>query len=183
MANVELELTVIGNLTDMPELRFTPSGAAVANFTIAHTPRMFDRQANEWKDGTTTFMRCAVWREQAENVAQSLQKGMSVIAQGRLKSRSYQTKEGENRTAMELEVAAIGPNLERATATVAKAGRSNGGGQAQGGGQQAASGQHGTWGGGHNAQAAGGQQGGDPWANNSTANAGGWGGNDDSVPF
>ena len=181
MANVELELTVIGNLTSDLELRFTPSGAAVANGTIAHTPRQFDRQANEWKDGTTTFLRFNVWREQAENAAQSLTKGMAVIAQGRLKSRSYTTKEGEDRTVMELEVSVIGPSLERATAVVHKAGR-NGSQQAASGGFSGNTGQS-QQGGGWGAQQATQPAGGDPWANpNSTANAGGWG-NAEESPF
>lgn len=119
MAN-ETFLTVTGNLTSDPELRFTTNGAAVANFTIASTPRKFDRQSNEFKDGETLFMRCSVWREAAENVAESLQKGMAVIAQGRLESRSYETKEGEKRTVTELAVDEIGPNLRRATAQVTK---------------------------------------------------------------
>ena len=107
----ETTITVIGNLTNDPELRFTPSGSAVANFTIASTPRTFDRQSNEWKDGETLFLRAAVWREAAENVAESLTKGMRVIVSGRLKSRSYETKEGEKRTVIELEVDEIGPSL------------------------------------------------------------------------
>ena len=119
MAN-ETVLTVTGNLTSDPELRFTTNGAAVANFTIASTPRKFDRQANEFKDGETLFMRCSVWREAAENVAESLQKGTAVIAQGRLESRSYETKEGEKRTVTELAVDEIGPNLRRATAQVTR---------------------------------------------------------------
>lgn len=110
----ETTITVIGNLTNDPELRFTPSGSAVANFTIASTPRTFDRQSNEWKDGETLFLRAAVWREAAENVAESLTKGMRVIVTGRLKSRSYETKEGEKRTVIELEVDEIGPSLRYA---------------------------------------------------------------------
>ena len=143
-------ITIIGNLTADPELRFTPSGAAVANFTVASTPRMFDRQTNEWKDGETLFMRCSVWRDAAENVAESLQRGMRVIVSGRLKSRSYETKEGEKRTVVELDVDEIGPSLRSATAKVNKTQRGGGGGF---GGQQ------GGWSGG------GQQQGGDdPWA-------------------
>src|SRR6476620_516965 len=110
----ETTITVIGNLTNDPELRFTPSGSAVANFTIASTPRTFDRQSNEWKDGETLFLRASVWREAAENVAESLTKGMRVIVSGRLKSRSYETKEGEKRTVIELEVDEIGPSLRYA---------------------------------------------------------------------
>ncbi|SES28131.1 single-strand binding protein [Pedococcus cremeus] len=145
-------ITVIGNITGDPELRFTPSGAAVANFTVASTPRAFDRQSNEWKDGETLFMRCSVWRDAAENVAESLQRGTRVIVTGRLKSRSYETKEGEKRTVIEMEVDEVGPSLRYATAKVNKTQRGGGGG---GGGSQ----QGGGW--------SGGQQGGqqeDPWA-------------------
>ena len=124
----ETVITVVGNLVDDPELRFTPSGAAVANFRIASTPRTFDRQANEWKDGDTLFLGCAVWRQAAENVAESLQRGMRVIIQGRLKSRQYETREGEKRTVYELEVDEIGPSLRYATAKVQKMNRSGGGG-------------------------------------------------------
>ena len=136
-------ITIIGNLTADPELRFTPSGAAVANFTVASTPRMFDRQSNEWKDGETLFMRCSVWRDAAENVAESLQRGMRVIVSGRLKSRSYETKEGEKRTVVELDVDEIGPSLRSATAKVkqdpawtAEASAAQQGGGWSGGGQQ-----------------------------------------------
>lgn len=126
----ETIITVVGNLTADPELRFTPSGAAVANFTIASTPRTFDRQTNEWKDQEALFLRCSIWREAAENVAESLTKGQRVIAQGRLKARSYETKEGERRTSMELDVDEIGPSLRFATAQVNRNQR----GQQQGGG-------------------------------------------------
>ena len=119
-------ITVIGNLTADPELRFTPSGAAVANFTIANTPRTFDRQTNEWKDLDTLFMRCSIWREAAENVAESLTKGMRVIASGRLVQRSYDTREGEKRTVTELQVEEIGPSLKNATAKVTRAQRTGG---------------------------------------------------------
>jgi single-strand DNA-binding protein len=146
-------ITVIGNITGDPELRFTPSGAAVANFTVASTPRQFDRQSNEWKDGETLFMRCSVWRDAAENVAESLQRGTRVIVSGRLKSRSYETKEGEKRTVMEMEVDEVGPSLRYATAKVNKTQRGNAGGFS-GGGQ----GGQGGSGGGY-----GGQQE-DPWA-------------------
>ena len=148
-------ITVIGNITGDPELRFTPSGAAVANFTVASTPRQFDRQSNEWKDGETLFMRCSVWRDAAENVAESLQRGTRVIVSGRLKSRSYETKEGEKRTVVEMEVDEVGPSLRYATAKVNKTQRGGGGGGGFGGGGQ----QGGGW--------SGGQQGGqqeDPWA-------------------
>ena len=123
-------ITVIGNITGDPELRFTPSGAAVANFTVASTPRQFDRQSNEWKDGETLFMRCSVWRDAAENVAESLQRGTRVIVSGRLKSRSYETKEGEKRTVIEMEVDEVGPSLRYATAKVNKTQRGGGGGAA-----------------------------------------------------
>src|SRR5690348_16249577 len=136
----ETTLTVIGNLTDDPELRFTPSGAAVANFTVASTPRTFNKQTNAWDDGETLFLRCSIWRQAAENVAESLTRGTRVIDSGRLKARSYETREGEKRTVMELEVDEIGPSLTWATAKVTRASRSGGGtgGRFGGGGQQAA---------------------------------------------
>ena len=124
----ETVITIIGNLTNDPELRFTPSGAAVANFTVASTPRNFDRQSNEWKDGETLFMRCSVWREAAENVAESLTRGTRVIVSGRLRSRTYDTKEGEKRTVVELEVDEVGPSLRYATTKVSKTSRGSGGG-------------------------------------------------------
>ncbi len=127
-------ITVVGNLTGDPELRFTPSGAAVANFTVASTPRTFDRQSNEWKDGDTLFMRCSIWREAAENVAESLTKGTRVIVQGRLVQRSYETREGEKRTVVELQVDEVGPSLRYASAKVTRAQRSGGGGFSGGGG-------------------------------------------------
>ena len=120
--------TITGNLTSDPELRFTPSGAAVANFTVASTPRIFDRQANEWKDGETLFMRCSVWREQAESVAESLRRGTRVIVTGKLKSRSWDDQDGQRRTVIEMDVDEVGPSLRNATAKVTKAER-NGGGQ------------------------------------------------------
>ncbi len=132
----ETVITVVGNLVDDPELRFTPSGAAVANFRIASTPRTFDRQTNEWKDGEALFLSCSVWRQAAENVAESLQRGMRVIVQGRLKQRSYETREGEKRTVIELEVDEVGPALAFATAKVTRASRSGGGGGYSGGGGQ-----------------------------------------------
>lgn len=119
--------TIIGNLTADPELRFTPAGAAVANFTVASTPRTFDKQANEWKDGEALFLRCQVWREAAENVAESLSRGSRVIVTGKLKSRSFETREGEKRTVIELEVDEIGPSLRYATAKVNKANRGGAG--------------------------------------------------------
>jgi single-strand DNA-binding protein len=120
-------ITVVGNLTDDPELRFTSSGAAVANFTVASTPRFFDKQTNEWKDGDALFLRCSIWRQAAENVAESLSKGARVIVQGRLKQRSYETREGERRTVYELDVDEVGPSLRYATAKVSKVTRSGGG--------------------------------------------------------
>ena len=124
----ETVITLVGNLTADPELRFTPSGAAVANFTVASTPRTFDRQSNEWRDGDAMFINCAVWRQAAENVAESLQKGMRVIVQGRLKSRSYETREGERRTVFEIDVDEIGPALRYATARVTRTSGGGGGG-------------------------------------------------------
>lgn len=201
----ETVITVVGNLTSDPELRFTPNGAAVANFTVASTPRMFDRQSNEFKDGETLFLRCSVWREMGENVAESLQRGTRVVVQGRLKSRSFETKEGEKRTVMELDVDEVGPSLRRATAQVTKNERSGGGfsgggnfgGQQQGGGsQQGGFSQQQSSGWGNNPQQGnpnqgGSQQGGqrqggysqgnnapanDPWASSSPQGGnGGWG--------
>jgi single-strand DNA-binding protein len=153
-------ITIVGNLTNDPELRFTPSGAAVANFTIASTPRTFDRQSNEWKDGETLFMRCSVWREAAENVAESLTRGTAVIAQGRLQSRSFETREGEKRTVVEMQVDEIGPSLRRATAKVTKAQRGGGG---FGGGSGGGSNSGGGWGG-SGGSSGGGQPVDDPWA-------------------
>lgn len=130
----ETIITIVGNLTDDPELRFTPSGAAVANFTVASTPRAFDRNTQEWVDGEAMFLRCSIWRQAAENVAESLMRGMRVIVQGRLKARSYETKEGEKRTVFEVEVEEIGPALKFATAKVTRATRQGGGGGGQSGG-------------------------------------------------
>ena len=129
----ETVITVVGNLVEDPELRFTPSGAAVANFRIASTARTFDKQTNEWKDGDALFLSCSVWRQAAENVAESLLKGMRVVVQGRLKQRSYETREGEKRTVVELEVDEVGPSLKYATAKVARVQRSGGGGGYSGG--------------------------------------------------
>ncbi len=129
----ETVITVVGNLVDDPELRFTPSGAAVANFRIASTSRTFDKQTNEWKDGDALFLSCAVWRQAAENVAESLTKGMRVVVQGRLKSRQYETREGEKRTVFEIDVEEVGPSLKYATAKVARVQRSGGGGGYSGG--------------------------------------------------
>ena len=164
-------ITVIGNITGDPELRFTPSGAAVANFTVASTPRTFDRQSNEWKDGETLFMRCSIWRDAAENVAESLHRGTRVLVSGRLKSRSYETKEGEKRTVVELEVDEIGPSLRYATAKVNKAQRGSGGNQGgySSGGTSGGGGQEDPWATGPSGgqqsrpQSSGGQDGG--WGN------------------
>ena len=154
----ETVITVIGNLTADPDLRFLPSGAAVANFTVASTPRTFDRQSGEWKDGDALFLNCAVWRQAAENVAESLRKGMRVIVQGRLRQRSYETQAGERRTVVELEVDEVGPSLRYATASVTRSsgGQSSGGGQSYGGGQGGQGG-YGSQGGGYNRNS-GGQQ-------------------------
>ena len=188
----ETTITVVGNLTDDPELRFTPSGAAVAKFRIASTPRTLDRQSGEWKDGEPLFLACNVWRDAAEHVAESLQRGARVIVQGRLRQRSYETREGEKRTVYELEVDEIGPSLRYATAKVQKMSRSGGGGGgfgASGGG-----------GGGGNRPAPSGNSGGgggnstsfdDPWATAAPAAPGGTGASaarssssfDDEPPF
>jgi single-strand DNA-binding protein len=173
-------ITVVGNLTADPELRFTPSGAAVANFTVASTPRTFDRQSGEWKDGEALFLRCNIWRQAAENVAETLTRGARVIVQGRLKQRSFETREGEKRTVIELEVDEIGPSLRYATASVTKASRGGGGG-GYGGAPNGGGG--GGYGGG------GGQSGGDdPWASapvagSSGSGGGSGGGYDDEPPF
>ena len=164
----ETILTVVGNLTADPELRYTQNGLAVANFTIASTPRTFDRQANEWKDGEALFLRASVWREFAEHVSQSLQKGSRVIAQGRLKQRSFETQQGEKRTVIELEVDEIGPSLRYATAQVTRttgggAGRSSGGNQGGGGFGQPQQVAEQPWGQPQPQPQAGGQQGGDVW--------------------
>jgi len=156
----ETIITVVGNLTADPELRYTQNGLPVANFTIASTPRNFDRQANEWKDGEALFLRASVWREFAEHVAGSLTKGMRVIATGRLKQRSYQDREGNNRTAIELEVDEIGPSLRYATAQVTRAAGGSGGGGSFGGG-----------GGGGQARPA--QVADEPWSTPGSANGGG----------
>ena len=136
----ETVITVVGNLTADPELRFTPSGAAVANFTVAATPRTFDRQSGEWKDGEALFLRCNVWRQPAENVAESLTRGMRVMVSGRLRQRSFETREGEKRTVVELEVDEVGPSLRYATAKVNKVSRGSGSGGFGGGGGSAPSG-------------------------------------------
>ncbi len=165
-------ITVIGNLTSDPELRFTPSGAAVANFTVASTPRTLDKQSGEWKDGEALFLRCNIWRQAAENVAESLTRGARVVVQGRLKQRSFETKEGEKRTVVELEVEEIGPSLRYATAKVNKVSRGTGGGG----------------GGGFGGGGGGGQSGppaDDPWGSAPPAGGGGGGGGgfSDEPPF
>ncbi|MFF9770206.1 single-stranded DNA-binding protein [Streptomyces sp. NPDC053086] len=179
----ETVITVIGNLVDDPELRFTPSGAAVAKFRVASTPRTFDRQTNEWKDGESLFLTCSVWRQAAENVAESLQRGMRVIVQGRLKQRSYEDREGVKRTVYELDVDEVGPSLRNATAKVTKTAGGGRGGQGGQGGYGGGGGQGGgSWGG----SPGGGQQSGgapadDPWATGGAPaggnqGGGGWGG-------
>jgi single-strand DNA-binding protein len=192
----ETVITLIGNLTNDPELRFTPSGAAVANFTVASTPRTFDRQSNEWKDGETLFMRCAIWREAAENVAESLTRGTRVVVTGRLQSRTFDTKEGEKRTVIEMQVDEVGPSLRYATAKVNKTSRggSGGGGGFGGGGNSGggnSGGGGGGWGGGSGGNSGGSapQQQDDPWATGpsgggSASGGGGWGGaSNDDPPF
>ncbi|MGV9294933.1 single-stranded DNA-binding protein [Amycolatopsis sp. NPDC003676] len=171
-------ITVVGNLTSDPELRFTPSGAAVANFTVASTPRTLDRQSGEWKDGEALFLRCNIWRQAAENVAESLTRGARVVVQGRLKQRSFETKEGEKRTVVELEVDEIGPSLRYATAKVNKVSRGGGGGgDFGGGGGGGFNGGGGNRGGGGNSAPAD-----DPWGSAPPAGGGG-GGFSDEPPF
>ncbi|MFF4405151.1 single-stranded DNA-binding protein [Streptomyces sp. NPDC001262] len=178
----ETVITVVGNLVDDPELRFTPSGAAVAKFRVASTPRTFDRQSNEWKDGESLFLTCSVWRQAAENVAESLQRGMRVVVQGRLKQRSYEDREGVKRTVYELDVEEVGPSLKNATAKVTKTtGRGGQGGQGGYGGGNGG-GQGGGWGSGPGGQQGGGAPADDPWAtgapsgNQQGGGGGGWGG-------
>ncbi|MDI3420544.1 single-stranded DNA-binding protein [Streptomyces luteolus] len=181
----ETVITVVGNLVDDPELRFTPSGAAVAKFRVASTPRTFDRQTNEWKDGESLFLTCSVWRQAAENVAESLQRGMRVVVQGRLKQRSYEDREGIKRTVYELDVDEVGASLRNATAKVTKTSGRGGQGGYGGGGQQGGGG-GGGWGGGPGGgqqQGGGGAPADDPWATGAPAGGGqqgggggGWGG-------
>ncbi len=169
----DTNITVVGNLTADPELRFTPSGAAVANFTVASTPRIYDRQSGEWKDGEALFLRCNIWREAAENVAESLTRGARVIVSGRLKQRSFETREGEKRTVVEVEVDEIGPSLRYATAKVNKASRSGGGGGGGfGGGSRPAA---------PAAPQSSGAPADDPWG--SAPASGSFGGGDDEPPF
>jgi single-strand DNA-binding protein len=181
----ETTITVVGNLTDDPELRFTPSGAAVAKFRIASTPRTLDRQSGEWKDGEPLFLACNIWRDAAEHVAESLQRGARVIVQGRLRQRSYETREGEKRTVYELEVDEIGPSLRYATAKVQKMSRSGGGGggfgSGGGGGNRPQQPSGGGGGGGNSASFD------DPWATAAPASSSGGGRSsssfDDEPPF
>ena len=191
----ETTITVVGNLVDDPELRFTPSGAAVANFRVASTPRTFDKQSNEWKDGEALFLSCSVWRQAAENVAESLQRGMRVVISGRLKARSYETREGEKRTVFEIDVDEVGPSLKYATAKVTKTSRSGAsqgsqGGFAAGGDDPWASqgsgggGNSGSWGGQQGAgQAAGQSTGQQAPANDPWATGGSPGGSSEDPPF
>ncbi|WP_165984623.1 single-stranded DNA-binding protein [Streptomyces sp. YIM 98790] len=176
----ETVITVVGNLVDDPELRFTPSGAAVAKFRVASTPRTFDRQTSEWRDGEPLFLTCSVWRQAAENVAESLTKGTRVIVQGRLRQRSYEDREGVKRTVFELEVDEVGPSLRYATTKVSKSSGRGGQGGGFGGGQ---GGQGGGWGSGPGGGQGGGAPAGDPWATSAPAEGGqgggaggGWGG-------
>ncbi|MBF6255176.1 single-stranded DNA-binding protein [Nocardia farcinica] len=171
-------ITVIGNLTADPELRFTPAGQAVANFTVASTPRVFDRNTNEWKDGEALFLRCNIWREAAENVAESLTRGARVIVSGRLKQRSYETREGEKRTVVELEVDEVGPSLRYATAKVNKASRGGGGGGGFGGGGGGYASDRSGGGGSRSGPAED-----DPWGSAPAAGSFGGGRMDDEPPF
>ncbi|WP_019144023.1 single-stranded DNA-binding protein [Aeromicrobium massiliense] len=180
----ETIITVVGNVTDDPELKFTPSGAAVANFTVASTPRTFDRQSNEWKDGDTLFLRCAAWRQLAENVAESLQKGQRVIVTGALKVRQYERQDGSKGTSVEMNVDEVGPSLRYATAKVTRISRSDsgqggfGGGNGGGFGGNNAGGGQGGFGGGQQAPAA------NPWSTQPAApQADAWGGSNDEPPF
>lgn len=170
----DTQITIAGNLVDDPQLRYTPTGQAVANFRIASTPRWQDRATGEWKDGDSLFLSCNVWRQAAENVAESLQRGMRVIVQGRLRQRSYETKEGEKRTVYEIEVDDVGPSLRNASAKVTKSSRSTGG---FGGGPSGPSGPSG--GGGQPGYGGGGRPADDPWA----SDAGGGDGYSDEPPF
>ena len=176
MAAGDTQITLIGNLVDDPQLRYTPTGQAVANFRVASTPRFLDRNTNEWKDGDSLFLSCNVWRQAAENVAESLQRGMRVIVSGRLRQRSYETKEGEKRTVYEIEVDEVGPSLRNASAKVTKSSRSTGGGFGGGpsgsGGPSGGGGQSGYGGG-------GGRPADDPWA----SDADGGDGYSDEPPF
>ncbi|MGB6147877.1 MAG: single-stranded DNA-binding protein [Mycolicibacter algericus] len=173
MAIGDTTITVVGNLTADPDLRFTPSGAAVANFTVASTPRIYDRQSGEWKDGDALFLRCNIWREAAENVAESLTRGSRVIVTGRLRQRSFETREGEKRTVYEIEVDEVGPSLRYATAKINKISRGGGGGGFGAGGVAAAGAAPTAQSGGAPAE--------DPWG--SAPASGSFGGADDEPPF
>jgi single-strand DNA-binding protein len=177
MAAGDTQITIVGNLVDDPQLRYTPTGNAVANFRVASTPRFRDQQTGEWKDGDSLFLSCNIWRQAAENVAESLQRGMRVIVQGRLRQRSYETREGEKRTVYEIEVDEVGPSLKNASAKVTKSQRSGGSGGYGGGGGQ--SGQGGGGGQGGYGGGGGGRQADDPWA----SDAGGDAGYSDEPPF
>jgi single-strand DNA-binding protein len=182
MAAGDTQITIAGNLVDDPELRFTPAGQPVARFRVASTPRYLDKSTNEWKDGDSLFLTCNVWRQAAENVAESLTRGMRVIVSGRLRQRSYETKEGEKRTVYEIEVDDVGPSLRNASAKVNKVARSGGNG-GYGGGRSSGSGGQGGQGSQGGGRSSGGGQGGygggdpDPWASDST------GGFSDEPPF
>jgi single-strand DNA-binding protein len=169
MAAGDTQITIVGNLVGDPELRYTPTGQAVANFRVASTPRFLDKATNEWKDGDSLFLSCNVWRQAAENVAESLQRGMRVIVSGRLRQRSYETREGEKRTVYEIEVDEVGPSLRNASAKVVKSNRSGGG---QGGG-----GQGGGYSGGGSRPAE------DPWTADPSDGFGGGGDGPDEPPF
>jgi single-strand DNA-binding protein len=173
----EPPITLIGNLTGDPELRFTPSGAAVANFTIASTPRTLDRQSNEWKDGETLFISCSVWRQVAENVAESLTRGSRVVVHGRLKARSYDDRDGNKRTVFECDVEEIGASMRYATLKISKTSRSDGGGGGGFGGNQGG----GNSGGGYGGNQGGGGQQNDPWA--TPQGGGGQGGGSQNDPW
>jgi single-strand DNA-binding protein len=181
MAAGDTQITIAGNLVDDPELRYTPTGQAVANFRVASTPRFLDKATNEWKDGDSLFLTCNVWRQAAENVAESLQRGMRVIVTGRLKQRSYETREGEKRTVYEVEVDDVGPSMRNASAKVTKSNRSGGGGGfGAGGGQGAQRSQGGSAGYGGSS---GGRAAEDPWAASEPGGFGGDGGSSDEPPF
>lgn len=184
MAQGDTNITVVGNIVADPELRFTPAGAAVANFRVASTPRRYNSQTNQWEDGEAMFLTCNVWRQAAENVAETLSKGMRIIVTGRLKQRSFQTREGENRTVFEIDVDEVGPSLRYATAQVNRNPR-EGGGNFGGGGQQQRSNNNNQGGFGGQQQQQSQQQNQasaeDPW--NSAPPAGGFGGADSEPPF
>src|SRR6202044_410668 len=176
MAAGDTQITVVGNLVDDPELRFTPAGQPVARFRIASTPRFLDKSTNEWKDGDSLFLTCNVWRQAAENVAESLQRGMRVIVMGRLHQRSYETREGEKRTVFEIEVDDVGPSMRNASAKVAKSNRSGGGGGGLCGG--GGGGPGGGGGGGGSGGCGGGGQGGSGGYGGSAGGRSGGGGDD-----